>query len=155
MTEITSHDANRAAKVARAAEAEIGPSPRALGLHLLWVLGVAACGAALAGGARAAVSTAVGIGLAALNLMVMRRIVRALTAPSGQGAVWALAFPAKLVAVVGGSFVLVDRDIAEPVPLAIGFALLPLSAVFLRRGGSVAPAQPSQPALILHASADE
>jgi hypothetical protein len=140
MTGITSHDASRGEKAAQVTEAV--PSSRALSLHLLVVLLVSASGAALVGGSRAAASTAIGIGLAALNLMVMRRIVRALTAASGQGALWALAFPLKLVAVVGGAFVLVDRDIAEPVPLAIGFALLPLSGVFL-------------PALIPQASADE
>ncbi len=145
MTGITSHDARGGGQAVQVTEA--APSSRALVLHLLVVLAVAASGAALAGGSRAAASAAMGVGLAALNLMVMRRIVRALTAAGGQGALWALAFPAKLVAVVGGAFVLVDRDIAEPVPLAIGFALLPLSGVFLRREGSAAQAR--QPALIL------
>jgi hypothetical protein len=142
MTGSTSHDAMGGGKAVRVTAA--ATSSRALGLHLLVVLVVSASGAALVGGSRAAISTAIGIGLAALNLMVMRRIVHALTAADGQGAVWALAFPAKLVAVVGGAFVLVDRDIAEPVPLAIGFALLPLSGVFLRRGGSAAQARPTR-----------
>lgn len=133
MIEIASHEPSQGGKAE--AMTENAPSSAGLALHLLVVLGVSAAVAALVSGTGAAVSAALGVGLAALNLALMRRIVGALTAESGLGALWALAFPVKLVVLVGGAFVLVQRGVADPVPLAIGFALLPLSSVFLRRGG--------------------
>lgn len=136
MIEIASREPSQGGKAE--AMTENAPSTAALVLHVLVVLGLSATVAAFVGGTPAAVSTALGIGLAALNLALMRRIVRALTVSSGLGALWALAFPVKLVALVGGAFVLVQRGIADPVPLAIGFALLPLSSVFLRRGSGSA-----------------
>jgi hypothetical protein len=168
MIEIVSHEPSQGGKAE--AMTENAPSSAALGLHLLVVLGVSAIVAALIGGSGAAVSTALGVGLSALNLALMRRIVGALTAQSGLGALWALAFPVKLVVLVGGAFMLVQRGIAGPVPLAIGFALLPLSSVLLpRAGGSgrpsrtpLAPPHSTSPLgagaptrAVLHASADE
>jgi len=143
MIEIASHEPSQNGNAD--ALTENAPSSAALGVHLLVVLGISASVAALVGGAGAAVSMALGVGLAAFNLALMRRIVGALTAQSGLGALWALAFPVKLVVLVGGAFVLVQRGMAEPVPLAIGFALLPLSSVFLRRGGSSAGALRANP----------
>jgi len=153
MIEITSPEpAETAVEAAARARAltEAGASARRLALHLVAVLTVGAALAALIGGVVAATSVVLGVGLAALNVIVMRRVLSALEGTSGLAAVWALAFPAKLVALVGAAFVLVERDIAEPVPLAIGFALLPLSGVFLPRPSSAVPelsrrASPSVP----------
>lgn len=121
------------------------PSPRALCVHLGVVLLVGSSGAALIGGASAAGSTALGVGISAANLLAMRQITRALSAASGAAAAWGLAFPVKLAALVGVAFVLVERGVAKPVWLAIGFALLPLTGVFLPR--TAAPARaPRAPA---------
>ncbi len=76
------------------------------------VLAFAAVAGALLGGSHAALSAALGVGLCAVNLFVMRRITRALT--EGGSAVWALAFP-----------------------LALGFAVLPLTSVFLPQPSTV------------------
>jgi hypothetical protein len=118
----------------RSGASEGGPSRRALVLHFAVVLGVSSLAAGVIGGPRGGVSTALGIGLAALNLLLMRRVLRALGTERGLSALWALVFPVKLVALVGAAFLLVHREVADPVPLAIGFALLPLSGVFLRPG---------------------
>ena len=141
MIEITKSESSELLR--RQVNADGGPSPRGLALHFLAVLVVSSSLTGLLAGPRAALSMALGIGLAAMNLVVMGRIIRVLGGASGfagtwSAAAWALAFPLKLVVLVASAFVLVDRDVAEPVPLAIGFALLPLSGVFLRRAGGVA-----------------
>jgi hypothetical protein len=108
-----------------------------LGLHFgLVLLGAGALGAFISGG-RGGLSAALGVVLAGANLLLMRRITSALTAASGAAAAWALALPLKLVALVGIAYALVDRGVAQPVPLAMGFALLPLTGVFLPRATSV------------------
>ena len=48
-----------------------------------------------------------------------------------------LVLPFKLAAVVGVAYALVAAGVAQPVPLAMGFALLPLTGVFLPRPSSV------------------
>jgi hypothetical protein len=50
---------------------------------------------------------------------------------------WAVALPFKLAALVGVAYALVSLGVAQPVPLAMGFALLPLTGVFLPRPSSV------------------
>jgi hypothetical protein len=116
-------------------------------LVLCFVSGVAAA----FGGRRAAVSGALGVLLAGLNLLLMRRIMGALAGAGGGSAAWAIALPFKLVGLVAAAFTLVELRIAQPVPLAIGFALLPLTGVFLPAASSVprdtfssSPARPGQ-----------
>lgn len=116
-------------------------------LVLCFVSGVAAA----FGGQRAAVSGALGVLLAGLNLLLMRRIMGALAGAGGGSAAWAIALPFKLVGLVAAAFALVELRVAQPVPLAIGFALLPLTGVFLPRASSVrrdtfssSPARPGQ-----------
>jgi hypothetical protein len=100
---------------------------------------VVACGAtalgAVVGGAHVAQSAALGVGLCAVNLLVMRRITRNLT--EGGSAVWALALPAKLIGLVGAAYWLVETQVALPFPLALGFAVLPLTSVFLPQPSTV------------------
>ncbi len=110
--------------------------PRGLVLHFLIVLSVVSGVAALSSGSSAALSSALGVGLAGANLWVMRRILAAMTA-DGASAAWAVVLPFKLFGLVASAFALVRLELAEPVPLAIGFALLPLTGVFLPRASSV------------------
>ena len=108
-----------------------------MSLHFGIVLAAAAIlGGALAG-APTALSAALGVVLGGANLLAMRRITRALTAGDGGSAVWALALPVKLIALVAIAFVLVHTRTALAFPLALGFALLPLTSVFLPRPSSV------------------
>jgi hypothetical protein len=89
----------------------------------------------LLGDGHVALSAALGVVLCAVNLLVMRRITRALT--EGGSAVWALALPFKLLLLVAAAFLLVHSRAALAFPLAIGFAVLPLTSVFLPRPSSV------------------
>lgn len=124
---------------------------RRLTAHFALVLCFVSGVAAAFGGQRAAVSGALGVLLAGLNLLLMRRIVGALAGAGGGSAAWAIALPFKLVGLVAAAYALVELRIAQPVPLAIGFALLPLTGVFLPRASSVprdtlsaSPARPGQ-----------
>jgi hypothetical protein len=131
------------------ATSRVSPEPRVrsqvpgLLVHFVVVLFLTSSTAFTFAGPRAAASAALGVVLAALNLLLMRKVMGALTAASGGSAAWALALPLKLVALVGAAFALVQLRVAQPVPLAIGFALLPLTGVFLPRASSVpAPSSP-------------
>jgi hypothetical protein len=125
--------------------AESGRSRR-LALHFIAVL-LGASGLAVAiGGLRAGISTASGVALAGANLVLMQKITSAMTATSdgtsggpaaAGGAAWGLLLPFKLVSLVGVAYALVTFGVAQPVPLAMGFALLPLTGVFLPRPASV------------------
>jgi hypothetical protein len=110
---------------------------RRLALHFGLVLVGASAAATLLGDARSGVSVAIGVALAGANLLLMRKITAALVEASGAGAAWALALPVKLITLVGFAYALVSTGVARPVPLAMGFALLPLTGVFLRRASSV------------------
>jgi len=124
---------------------------RRLAAHFALVLCFVSGVAAALGGQRTAVSAALGVLLAGLNLLLMRRIMGALAGAGGGSAAWALALPLKLVGLVAAALALVELGVAEPVPLAIGFALLPLTGVFLPPASSVprqtlssSPARPGQ-----------
>ncbi len=119
------------------AQARQWSAPQRLALHFCVVLLVASGAATLLGGGRAALSAALGVFLAGGNLLLMRKITAALADASGGSAAWAIALPFKLVALVGLAYALVHFGVARPVPLAMGFALLPLSGVFLPRPSSV------------------
>lgn len=112
-------------------------SVRRASLHLALVLAVVALGGALLGGAYMAQSAVLGVVLGAVNLLAMRRITRALTNADGGSAVWALALPVKLIALVGVAYLLVQSGLASAIPLAVGFAVLPLTSVFLPQPSSV------------------
>ena len=85
-----------------------------------------------------------------LNLLLMRRIVGALAGTGGGSAAWAL--PYRSARGVGGRRLCAGRaPIAQPVPLAIGFALLPShwrilprAVVCPRDALSSSPARPGQ-----------
>jgi len=102
-----------------------------LGLHFGVVLLVAVAAGGFLGGAPMAVSAVLGVALAGANLLFMRRITSALA--GGVGSAWLALLPFKMIALVGVAYALVAAKVAQPVPLAAGFALLPLTAVFLPR----------------------
>jgi len=106
-----------------------------MGLHFVLALAAVSALGALLGGGHVAASAALGVVLCALNLLAMRRITRNLT--EGGSAVWALALPLKLFALMAAAFLLVHSRAALAFPLAIGFAVLPLTSVFLPRPSSV------------------
>ena len=109
---------------------------RRFALHFgLVLLAASALGVAV-DGRRAGLSVALGVTLAGVNLLLMQKITSAL-GESGAGAAWGLVLPFKLAAVVGVAYALVAAGVAQPVPLAMGFALLPLTGVFLPRPSSV------------------
>jgi hypothetical protein len=110
-------------------------SARRMGVHLALVLAVVAMAGALLGGAPMAQSAVLGVLLGAANLLLMRRITRAMI--GGGSAVWALALPVKLIALVGVAYLLVQSGLAQAIPLAVGFAVLPLTSVFLPQPSSV------------------
>ncbi|MEO8182657.1 MAG: hypothetical protein ABI895_27810 [Deltaproteobacteria bacterium] len=110
-------------------------SPGRMWLHFAVALAAVFALGGLLGGGHVALSAAIGVVLCAVNLLVMRRITRALT--EGGSAVWALALPLKLLVLVAAAFLLVHTRAALAFPLAIGFAVLPLTSVFLPRPSSV------------------
>jgi hypothetical protein len=118
---------------------------RHLTLHFGVVLVGASALAAAVGGASAGLSAALGVALAGANLLLMQKITGAMTtgagdtgsADAGGNPAWGLALPFKLVALVGVAYALVSSGVAQPVPLAMGFAILPLTGVFLPRPISV------------------
>jgi hypothetical protein len=130
-----------------------------LTLHFGVVLVGASALAAVVGGARAGLSAALGVALAGANLLLMKKITGAMTMGAGDtgstdgggNPAWGLALPFKLVALVGVAYALVSSGVAQPVPLAMGFAILPLTGVFLPRPTSV-PDRDPRPRAPSHAS---
>jgi hypothetical protein len=112
-----------------------------MALHFAVVLLGAGLAAGLLGSAHSGASAALGVALAGANLLLMRRITAALTGDGGSA--WLLALPFKLVALVGVAYALVAAKVAQPVPLAMGFALLPLTAIFLPRPRDPVPIAPA------------
>jgi hypothetical protein len=142
MTTTTSHEPPLTAPDGSTVMADGARALRGLLLHFAYVLVGTGLVVALFAGPRVAVSACLGVGLAALNWLAMRRIIGAVGGSSGAAAVWAMALPLKLIALVGGAFALVHYGAAQPVPLACGFALLPLTGVFLPRPSNVPSGQP-------------
>jgi hypothetical protein len=132
---------------ARSGLSEPGGRARRFAWHFVSVLLGASALTSLVAGQPAGISAALGVALAGANLFLMQRITSAMTGPGGAGgsAAWGLALPFKLVALVGVAYGLVSSGVAQPVPLAMGFALLPLTGVFLPRPSSVPDLGPRHP----------
>ncbi len=100
------------------------------------VLGAAlTLGALVLLGGRAATSVAVGAGIAVGNLIAMRAIIRALlppaeseptAPPSGAAGAWALFAVLKILILFGGVWILLTRGMVDPMPLVVGYGVLPL-----------------------------
>ena len=101
------------------------------------VLGaLAAIAALLVAGSRPALAVAVGSALAAANLWLLAILVRRWLSPTGSLTAWGLLLPVKLAALVAILYALVAARLVQPVPLLVGFALLPFAILFaqLRSG---------------------
>jgi hypothetical protein len=96
------------------------------------ILAVAITGAvlalgALAGyGARAAIGVAVGGVLATLNLLVFARIGQAFVSQRGNSAPWALIAVVKLIALLGGVWLILKSGYVSGLALTIGYGALPI-----------------------------
>ncbi len=95
------------------------------------------------GGLRVGLSVGAGVLLSAANLLALRRITAALAGAPGTSSAWGFLLPFKLIALAGVGLTLVEFGGAEPIPLAIGFALLPLTGVLLPRPSSVPRIDPA------------
>lgn len=89
--------------------------------------GVASIVAWLVAGPRYALAVALGSGLAAGNLWLLAVLVRRWLSPAGSLTAWGLLLPVKLAALVAVLYALVAARVVQPVPLLIGFALLPFA----------------------------
>jgi hypothetical protein len=114
-------------------------------VHFALVLFGASMLAGVVAGREAATSMALGVVLAGSNLLAMYRLTSALAGQSPSATAWAILLPFKLVALIGVAYALVRFGVARPVPLAIGFALLPLTGVFLPPASSVARGDAARP----------
>lgn len=85
-------------------------------------------------GKRAAFSVFVGAVIAVGNLVALRAIIRALMPASdaepgsagGSGAAWALFAVLKMVLLFGGVWMLLTRGMVDPIPLVVGYGVLPI-----------------------------
>lgn len=82
--------------------------------------------AQLAWGTRMAVSVGTGAAIAASNLYVLSRIVAA-TIRGGAGAgAWGVIALMKMLALIGGIWLLMTRGLVDPIGLVVGYGSLPI-----------------------------
>lgn len=79
-------------------------------------------------GSRAALGVAIGAAAATANLWALSRLVRAFFARR-RVLPWSVIGLLKFVALIGALFFVVERGIADAIPLAIGFGALPVGIV--------------------------
>jgi hypothetical protein len=98
---------------------------------------IASIVALLVAGPRPALAVALGSALAAANLWLLAILVRRWLSPAGSLTAWGLLLPVKLAALVALLYALVAARVVQPVPLLVGFALLPFAILFaqLRSNG--------------------
>jgi hypothetical protein len=93
------------------------------------IVGLVGAGVAVAAfGTRAALGVAIGATAATLNLWALSRLVRAFFARR-HVLPWSLIGLLKFVALIAALFFVVERGIADVLPLAIGFGALPVGIV--------------------------
>jgi hypothetical protein len=111
-------------------------------------------------GGRAAGSVVLGAGIAVANLMTMRAIIRSLLRGpdddpadppadgSGAdhraegrrgGAAWGLFAVLKIVILFGGIWILLTRGLVDPMPLVVGYGVLPLGIALSSLWSSLGP----------------
>jgi hypothetical protein len=100
-----------------------------------WSVGL--CGVVLSVGSffvldelRGSISVGFGAALAVFNFWMTAYLVRGFLAPAGIRLPWPLIATVKLVVVLGGVYLLLEREVLSVLPLAIGFGALPLGIVF-------------------------
>ena len=85
-------------------------------------------------GGRAAASVLVGAVIAVSNLVMLRAIIRAILRPpeeddeegGGGGAAWGLFVILKILVLFGGVGLLLTKGLVDPIPLVVGYGVLPL-----------------------------
>ena len=124
-------------------------------------LGVAlTIGAIAVFGPHAALSVGLGAAIAVVNLVTMRAIIRALlkapavdadaeTDPKAEvdhvaegkrgGAAWGAFAVVKILVLFGGIWLLLTRGIVDPMPLVVGYGVLPMGIAASGLFGSLAP----------------
>jgi len=90
---------------------------------------VASVVAGIVVGPRALIGVALGAAIAAVNLWVVSRIVRAFATPGEPRLPWALVATAKFTALFGMVIALVSLGITDLISLLIGYAALPIGIV--------------------------
>jgi len=75
-------------------------------------------------------SVSAGACIALLNFWMTAYLVRGFVEPDGVRLPWALIASVKLVFVLGGVYVLLQRGVLHLLPMAVGFGALPLGIVF-------------------------
>jgi hypothetical protein len=117
--------------------------------------GVAISGAVLTVGAligfdaRAGLGVGIGAAIATANLFVMQRIGRAFLERKGNTAPWAVIAVVKLLALLGGLWLIMRRGFVSPVALVVGYGALPigitLGSLFGPKPPDPEPAPPEDP----------
>jgi hypothetical protein len=79
-------------------------------------------------GTRAAFSVLVGAAMGVGNLVAMRTILRNVLRGSGSAA-WALFAGLKIVLLFGGLWFVLTRRLVDPMPLVVGYMVMPLGIV--------------------------
>lgn len=115
-------------------------------------------------GGRTALSVAVGAGIAIANLLMLRAIIRALIRAPGEpegseaegstgekspqdhaeigrrgGVAWAVFAVLKIFLLFGGVWILLTRGLVAPIPLVIGYGVLPLGIAAASLWSSLGP----------------
>jgi hypothetical protein len=100
--------------------------------------GLASVVAVFAAGTEPALAVALGSTLAAGNLWLLGWLVRRWLSPTGTPTAWGLLLPVKLIALIAVLYGLVAVAGTRPLPLLVGFALLPCALLVAQLRGSAA-----------------
>lgn len=98
-------------------------------------------GAAVGFGGRAALGVAIGGAIATLNLLVFARIGQAFLSRRGNTAPWAVVAVIKLVALLGGVWLILKSGYVSGLALTIGYGALPIGITV----GSLFGPKPPEP----------
>jgi len=75
-------------------------------------------------------SVAAGASIALSNFWMTAYLVRGFVEPAGVRLPWALVATVKMLFVLGGVYVLLQREVLNLLPMVVGFGALPLGIVF-------------------------
>jgi hypothetical protein len=109
------------------AEPEGNDAPMKAAIVSVAITGAVLALAALASyGARAALGVAVGGAIATVNLLVFARIGQAFVSQRGNSAPWAVIAVVKLIALLGGVWLILKSGVISGLALTIGYGALPI-----------------------------